>query len=391
MTALARPSAGVAGSGAAIPAITRHGAIGRVWAIVVILFACSSAIDVAATSASGNTVVTIQNGQFFINGRPTYEHRTYQGANIEGLLLNARMVQGIFDDLNPATRPRFAYPDTGRWDPQRNTDEFVDAMQEWRRRGLNCFTLNMQGGSPFGYGNSTWRNSAYDAHGVPRPQYLHRLEQILDRADQLEMVVILGLFYFGQDQHLKDEPAIWRAVDEMLAWLARKRFRHVLIELNNECDSTAYDHAILRPDNVDRLIQHVRESQPRRLVGTSFSGGVAPTPKVAAASDFLLIHGNGVNSPDAMRRLIERTKAVRGTRRIPIVVNEDDHYAFDQPDCNFKICIQRGVSWGFFDYRREGEGFADGYQSVPVDWSISSARKHTFFQLVGEIAGVRTE
>ena len=40
---------------------------------------------------------------FHINGQPTYAGRTWQGHKIEGLLLNSRMVQGIFDDLNPET------------------------------------------------------------------------------------------------------------------------------------------------------------------------------------------------------------------------------------------------------------------------------------------------
>ena len=67
--------------------------------------------------------------------RPT-RAATWQGHRIEGLLLNSRMIQGIFDDLNPETRPRWAYPDTGRWDPERNTREFIAAMPEWRRHGL---------------------------------------------------------------------------------------------------------------------------------------------------------------------------------------------------------------------------------------------------------------
>ena len=49
------------------------------------------------------------------------------------------------------------------------------------------------------------------------------------------------------------------------------------------------------------------------------------------------------------------------------------------------VIVQRGLSskihvgeyagWGFFDYRMEGEGFRDGYQSMPADWGISSPRK----------------
>ena len=41
----------------------------------------------------------------------------------------------------------------------------------------------------------------------------------------------------------------------------------------------------------------------------------------------------------------------------------------------------------FFDFRMNGEGFDDGYQSAPVNWGISSPRKRGFFNLLGEITG----
>ena len=95
---------------------------------------------------------------------------------IEGLLMNVRAVQAIFDDLNPETRARWAYPDTGKWDPERNTREFIAALPEWRRNGLLAFTVNLQGGSPEGYSKSQpWENSAIDPDGNLRPAYMNRL------------------------------------------------------------------------------------------------------------------------------------------------------------------------------------------------------------------------
>ena len=55
------------------------------------------------TAAPNKTRVEIRKDQFFINGQPTYKGRSFQGHKIEGLLMNSRMVQGIFDDKNPAT------------------------------------------------------------------------------------------------------------------------------------------------------------------------------------------------------------------------------------------------------------------------------------------------
>ena len=127
-------------------------------------------------------VVTIQEDQFLINGKPTYEGRVWNGQRIEGLLMNSRMVQGIFDDLNPDTVAQWAYPDTGQWDPERNTNEFIAAMPSWRAHGLLAFTINLQGGSPQGYSRSQpWVNSAIAPDGSLREPYLTRLARIIDR------------------------------------------------------------------------------------------------------------------------------------------------------------------------------------------------------------------
>ena len=45
------------------------------------------------------------------------------------------------------------------------------------------------------------------------------------------------------------------------------------------------------------------------------------------------------------------------------------------------------ASWGYFDYRMAGEGFDEGYQSVPVNWAISSPRKLAFFELLTKVTG----
>ena len=209
--------------------------------------------------AAPRTTLSIQGDRFFINGRPTYEGRKYNGLPIEGLLMNSRMVQGIYDDRNPETRGRWAYPDTGKWDPERNTREFLAAMPVWRRHGLLAVTINLQGGSPQGYSKEQpWHNSAIEADGSLRPDYLRRLERIIDRADRLGMAVILGYFYFGQDQRLRDEAAVRRAVVEATNWLHDKGWRNVLVEVNNECNVKAYDHEILKPERVHELIELVR-------------------------------------------------------------------------------------------------------------------------------------
>ena len=37
--------------------------------------------------------------------------------------------------------------------------------------------------------------------------------------------------------------------------------------------------------------------------------------------------------------------------------------------------------------RMEGEGFHEGFQSIPVDWTIGSVRKRGFFDLLAKVTG----
>ena len=335
------------------------------------------------------TAVSIVKDQFYINGKPTYPGRYWQNLKIEGLLMNARMVQGVFDDLNPEISSEFQYPDTQMWDATRNNNEFVAAMPQWKAHGLLAFTLNMQGGSPYGYGNKKCINPGFHSDGRLMIPYMNRLENILRKADELNMVVILGLFYFGQDQFLKDEKAVIIAVRNVRNWLLKKGYQNVMIEIANECDHKDYYHAILRPDRISELINLVKDKKKngnRLLASTSFTGRKVPNDPVIKASDFLLIHGNGAKNTADIQRLIDHTKASKAYQNIPIINNEDDHYDFEKETNNMIVSIKNYVSWGYFDFRFKGEtDINEGYQTIPVNWDISSTRKKAFFAKLREI------
>jgi hypothetical protein len=345
----------------------------------------------ATVAAAPRTTVTIEGDKFLINGRPTYEGREWRGKSVEGLLMNARLVQATFDDLNSETVAKWAYPDTGKWDAGRNVSEFIGAMPEWRAHGMLAFTVNFQGGSPEGYSREQpWENNAFEPDGSLRPAYADRMRRVIEAADANGMVVILGYFYFGQDQRLSDEAAVVRAVDEATRWVLEHGWRNVIIEINNECDVGLWDHEILKPARVHELIERVRDTPGdgyRLLVSTSYKGGTVPLENVVRASDFLLLHGNGVSDPARIAAMVRETRAVPGYRGQPILFNEDDHFDFDKPLNNFTASVSEHAGWGYFDYRMRGESFDDGFQSVPVKWTISSPRKKAFFDLLAEITG----
>ncbi len=374
--------------------------------LLLSISACSSN---TVENCERQTEVAINGNKFYINGKPTYKGRiwttSYGGEYpVEGLLMNARLVQGIFDDLNPDTRGQWAYPDTRKWDPDRNTREFVDAMASWREHGLLSFALNLQGGCPYGYcPYQVWDNSFFLPDGSLREEYLNRLELILDRADELGMVVILGYFYFGQDgvrgiRRLEDEQAVIRAVDNITGWLLDKGYRNLLIEINNECSGNRYEHPILDCSRVHELIQRISSTERDGYsfyVSTSLSGGQVPTPNIVEVSDYVLLHGNGVGDPARMAEIIEEVRKMPVYNGQPIVNNEDDQpwrlpsQGWGEEGNNFVACVKNYASWGLFDFRRPNEDteYNEGFQSIPVNWHITSERKRDFFNLLADITG----
>jgi hypothetical protein len=380
---------------------------------------------------AGKTRVEIEGREFLIGGRPTYEGREYRGRPVQGLLLNSRMVQATFDDENELTRPLWAYPDTGIWDAERNTAECVAAMPSWREHGLLAITVNLQGGRPMGYGgqqreqlmerfrsrgiaateaqiyaglpypqSQPWHNSAFTAAGELKPAYFARLARVLDAADALGMVVIVGLFYQGQDERLRDEGAVRRAVDGACGWILDHGYTNVVIEINNECNA-GYEHEILQPGRVQELVEQakgVTRNGRRLLAGTSYAGMRAPDDEVCAVSDLLTMHGNGASEPQLIEELVRRARALPSYRPMPVVFNEDYHYAFDRPRNNFLTAVANYASWGYYDPGKTVDGqrvvdryacgdYVDGFQMVPVNWTINTARKRAFFTLLREVTG----
>jgi len=342
-----------------------------------------SFLAAALQTGPRKTELAIDGERFLIGNKLTYPGRQWRGHKIEGLLMNTRMVLGFFDDQNSGTRSNWNYADTKQWDPARNTREFLAAMPAWRKHGVLSFTLNMQGGNPRGYaGQQPWVTGAFTPRGEIIPAFLNRLRLILDRADDLGMSPMLGVFYFGQDQVLEDDKAIRRALKNTVEFVLSREYRNVTIEVANESNNRKYDHDVLRPDLIPLLIrdaQAITFRQRRLLVGTSFNGNTLPPPEVTQISDFVLLHGNGVKDPARIGEMVRAVRKQPGYKPKPILFNEDDHFDFDKPVNNCTAAVAEYASWGMLDI--------EGYQTPPVNWGIDTDRKKGFFGLVEEITG----
>ncbi len=360
------------------------------------------------------TRISIEGEKFLINGVPTYKGRSFEGKPVEGLLFNSRMVQATFDDENPESRSRWAYPDTGEWDPDRNVAEFIAELPTYYSKGIRALTLNLQGGMPVTGTERTqpWVNSALTPQGDLKPKYMARLEKALRACDEQGIAVILGYYYFGQDENMADEAAIIRGVDNVTDWLLDTGLENVVVEVNNECDVPLYEHEILTPARVHELIARIKSRQRngRRLlvaasvtnwpfrqkaglplsrgndaanVDQAFRDRLArgTVDKVIEESDFILYHGNGLDADgvDKVTRVIKESQTFKDNPR-PLCINEDSTLV-----PNMDAAFQHYVPWGYYDQGKNN--YRDGFQSPPVNWKISTPEKERFFNRVAEITG----
>ncbi len=348
------------------------------------------------------TEIAIAGRKFLLNGAPTYEGMAHQGRPIEGLLFNSRMVQAIFDDENPETAVHWRYPDTGIWDPDRNTDEFCAMLPEYRRHGLLAVTVGLQGGGSI-YRPEVYEhyvNSAFTPAGELKPAYLDRLQRVLKAADEAGMVVIVNLFYWRQAEKMAGEAAIVRATEAATDWLLRTNHRNILVDVWNEFTEGS---GLTQSARIHELIEIVQGTtlHGRRLLASS---STMPNAMLApgrwhAVQDFYLPHGNSFWARE-LRANLQKLKATDTFQQNPrpILINEDSMYLN-----NLEAAVDEYASWGFYiqgfgaggwdhgryewpQHERETEyEHLSGYQTVPVNWGINTGLKRAFFYRLAEL------
>jgi hypothetical protein len=322
------------------------------------------------------TSISIVQNKFAINGQ-----LTYRGTSVEGLLLNSRMIQGIFDDENPATVHNWAYPDTKKWDPQRNTNELVHAIPSYAQSGLKMITVGMQGGCPRCDGtNGRNVTTAFNSDGSLKQAWLHRLDQVIRAADANGMVVTVSLFYAKQNRRLASEQAVIHGINAIIDWLTADGYTNVFVEIANECNIR--DFYPYLSGNVAMAIQQAqRRSHGKLKVSVSYTGGTIPPSAVISQEDYITLHGNG-QSPAQISGM------VAAIRSIPVYRSNPKPIIFDEDStnmANMNAAIQSQASWGYYD--QGSNNYVEGFQSPPINWTIDTVAKEAFFRNVGGRTG----
>lgn len=319
------------------------------------------------------THVTKKGEDFYINGKKTYSELKDCDEKYHGLLMNARFIQGLFNEkLNPARFNRF-----GRiFDPDKNTEDLIQNLPQWYHHGLRAITIGMQGGGACNTVNNFTREMnpyAYDGSSIEK-ETLQRLSKIIEAADTLGMVIIVSYFYGSMSRFLVDDNAVIEATKTTSNYLRDKGYTNVIIEVANEHNIDDFAiHPILKEEKgIVTLMDIARRESGGMLVGCSGTGGYF-SPIIVQNSDVILIHGNNLTKTE-FYTLIKKCKEAQPDT--PLVCNEDS-----AASSRLEVAFDQHVSWGYYNNMTK--------QEPPTDWSITKGEDEVFATRLATFLGIK--
>jgi hypothetical protein len=323
---------------------------------------------------SGNnnrTVISIKGDKWYVNEKVINE-----GSPAEGLLMNVRMINCVFEDRGTG-RPE----DFRNFDPENNTGTFVSKIPEYMKNGVNGFTIGLQGGYP-GYEGAI--NSAFDSDGSIRQEYLDRAEKVIRAVDMNSGTVILSCFYQRQHSHyaaLNSREDIRNAVRNTVEWIKAKGFRNVVLEISNEYLHNGYSNWkegkwLMSTSGQLELVNYAKSLYPELLVSTSGMGDGQMNDSLAAAVDFITIHFNSTPLNDYPGK-IEILKSARK----PVICNEDDKTGSEGAEA-LRLSVSNGCGWGYMN-NRQNQYIPFTFEGVKDDTAVYNAFRNAVFPLAG--------
>lgn len=356
------------------------------------------------------TELSIDGENISINGRASY-----QGTSAEGLLFNVRTVNAAFDDTlakvdwwdDDGSHDENAGAGYGKWaspaSAEDNTKRFIASLSDYKAHGILAVNLNFQGGHPLmgkadiaeGRGSAGARpnghrdfyhNSGFTPDGSIDSAYGRRIANVIEACDRIGMIVILQLFYFGQDTVFKDETGILAAIDNAVDYVCERGYRNVIIEIANEVMAGHYHHDALKPDRVGELVLRARsramEAHGRALpVSTSEAAMLSPKQwtdeqidSCFRDADVVLLHGGDnieTGKVGDTSEIVNKTYHIRGcdwfkARPRPIVFNESDGKQA------FEAAVKRRISFGLHSNNQQ--------TMWPPKWGVWEPEHMWFFE-----------
>jgi len=284
------------------------------------------------------TIVTVKGDKWFLNGKVINE-----GSLAEGLLMNVRMINSVFEETGDKIPEEFSDFDTDE-----NTARFISKIPEYMASGVNGFTIGLQGGMP-GYEGAI--NTAFESDGILRTEYMQRVEKVIRAVDENSGIVILSCFYQRQHSHslaLYSRGDIKNAVKNTVEWIKKNRFRNVVLEVSNEYRHGGYrfwneGKWLMTAKGQVELISYAKSLNPSLLVSTSGMGDGRLFDSLSVAVDFITIHFNTTSLGNYKSRINDLRKTGK-----PLICNEDDKTGTAGAGA-LLLSVINGCGWGYMN------------------------------------------
>jgi hypothetical protein len=294
-------------------------------------------------------VVSIKEDKWYFNDRILNE-----GSLAEGLLMNVRMVNSVFEEIGDKMPAEFR-----GFDPEENTDEFISRIPEYASSGVNAFTISLQGGAP-GYEGSI--NTAFGSDGSLRPEYMDRVGRVIKAAGENNTAVILSCFYQRQHSHslaLDGREAIIKALENTVKWIKKNNYKNVILEVSNEYRHGGYlnwkdGKWIVSTKGQAELLKTAKNLHPALIVGTSGMGDGSLADSLVGVADYITIHFNNTSLENYEEKITNVRKAGK-----PVICNEDDKLRQAGASACL-LSVLNGCGWGFMHSRKN--------QTIPFDF-----------------------
>jgi hypothetical protein len=301
---------------------------------------------------------------------------TYSGKNFrpeaQGRLMNIRAAQAIVHDEWLTEEP---------FDPERNTDRVIAALDSWKQHGILSVGVSLQGANaayertpnikrtrPYSRGPGKGMSmSAFNPDGTLKDRWMKRLLKIAQALKDRGMILNLTYFYAWQDEVLTGPAQIDNAVIQATDWLIANNISNLIIEIANEYNAGAFDHNRYIESAMGHLIQlarsrYVEKNVPYRVpISASSNGNVRKGEQdmkvddgIRDYGDLVLTHGNHM-TPERKRVRVKELFNNPGVPG-PIVINEDDngrettlaHLKLELDSCD--AIWDSGGSWGYMPW-----------------------------------------
>ena len=299
--------------------------------------------------------------------------------------MNARLVQGIFDDRNPETRDRWKYPDTACGIPSATR---ASSSMPWRPGERTACSLSRsicRAGAPRAIrrtSRGTTVLSSRTAHSGPTTWR---------GSTAFSTVPTSSAWLRSSATSTSDRTSASRAKAPSCAatrlateWLLDRDYRNVLVEVANECDNARYDHAILKPAR-DRRAHRAGQNAVTRAADDS------PSARASTAGRFR--HRRSPPRPTSSCSMATACPTRSASRRWS-AGRAPSQAGSPSPSSSTRTITSTSTS-PRTTCRRPSRAtprgatsipvqsdYENGYQCPPVNWGINTDRKKAFFGLL---------